>query len=161
MIDDFSTLDIVKALGIPRERLREWMKRKDMIPSVSASGKGTKAIFTRLDVYAVELFRQLVDKGFDRDVARVFVRFYQDRMKNESEHLSYLIIRLGSLRTATGVELEEEYSASFAVDNEKINLDEGCIDKPTNTKFHVHWKMLHVVNLKTLRNHTDEALRKL
>jgi hypothetical protein len=161
MTDVFSTFDIIKALGIERERLREWMNRSYLRPSVMSSGQGIKSEFTRCDVYAVELFRQLLEGGFDRDHAGVFVRFFQDQMKNESNFPSYLIIRLGSLRTATGVDVDEEYCASFAVDNEKINLDEGCLDRPTDMKFNRQWKMLHVVNLKTLRNHTDEALRKL
>ena len=55
--DDFSTLDIVKARNIPRERLREWMTRGFIQPSQPAAGPGTRASFTRKDVYAVEFFR--------------------------------------------------------------------------------------------------------
>jgi len=74
MRDKFSTLDIVKALEIPRERLREWMNRGFIKPSEPARGQGTKAVFTRIDVYGVALFRHLLTKGFKREIASEYVQ---------------------------------------------------------------------------------------
>ena len=56
MIDTFSTLDIVKALRIPRERLRDWMNNGFVVPTILSQGQGTKAVFTRGDIYLVALF---------------------------------------------------------------------------------------------------------
>jgi hypothetical protein len=42
MRDGFSTLDIVKTLEIPRERLRSWMKEGFILPTAPAKGQGTK-----------------------------------------------------------------------------------------------------------------------
>ena len=73
MRNEFSTLDIVKALEIPREKLKEWMKRGFIRPTIPASGQGIKAVFTRADVYAVSLFEELIKKGFKREIASGFV----------------------------------------------------------------------------------------
>ena len=66
---EISTLDIVKILEIPRERLRSWMKEGFVQPTVPAEGQGTKAVFSRHDVYAVALFRDLLGAGFRREIA--------------------------------------------------------------------------------------------
>lgn len=71
---EFSTFDIVKKLNIPRERLREWMKRGFIKPTVKASGVGTKAIFTLQDVYKILLFKHLIEIGFIREIAANFIK---------------------------------------------------------------------------------------
>ena len=72
---EFSTLDVVKALDIPRERLREWMNKGYIEPSIQqAKGQGTKALFSRRDVYGIALFRRLLESGFTRDKAAAFIR---------------------------------------------------------------------------------------
>lgn len=65
----YSTFDITRALGIPRERLRDWMSKGFIVPSVPAAGQGTRAEFTYADVLIVALFRQLIEKGFQRETA--------------------------------------------------------------------------------------------
>jgi len=69
MQDEFTTFDIIKALRIPRERLQDWINREFIKPSTPAKGQGTKAIFTRKDVYLVALLRHLIDSGFKRSTA--------------------------------------------------------------------------------------------
>ena len=61
----FSIVDIVKRLGIPTERLRDWMNRCFVFTSdQEAAGQRTKAIFNRLDVYGIALFEYLVMERF-------------------------------------------------------------------------------------------------
>jgi hypothetical protein len=160
MKNEFSTLDIVKALDIPRERLREWMNRSYIVPTTPTQGQGKKSVFTRQDVYGVQLFRQLVDFGMERDQARHFVKFYHDRMKTDNEQLSYMIIRYGKLKPQIKFGSKVQYSASFANDGNKLNLDEGTTDdhKEINDEY---WRTIHVVNLKTLHKETDSALQAL
>ncbi len=69
MRNQFSTLDIVKALSIPRERLRDWMNNGFVAPTTSSEGQGTKAVFGRDDIYLVALFVDLLKKGFKRNKA--------------------------------------------------------------------------------------------
>jgi hypothetical protein len=66
----YSTLDIVRTLGIPRERLREWLSRGFITPGIQqASGAGTKALFGQEDLYRIMLFKQLVESGISREMA--------------------------------------------------------------------------------------------
>jgi len=66
----YSTLDVVRTLGIPRERLREWLSRGFITPGIQqASGAGTKALFGPEDLYRIMLFKQLVESGISREMA--------------------------------------------------------------------------------------------
>jgi hypothetical protein len=66
----YSTLDIVRTLGIPRERLREWLNRGFITPGIQqANGAGTKALFGLEDLYRIMLFKQLVESGISREMA--------------------------------------------------------------------------------------------
>jgi hypothetical protein len=61
----YSKVDIVKRLGIPRERLRDWISRCFVFArDREAAGQRTKAIFSRLDVYGIALFEYLVKERF-------------------------------------------------------------------------------------------------
>ena len=61
----FSIVDIVKRLGIPIERLQDWMNQYFVFTSdQEAAGRRTKAIFNRLDVYGIALFEYLVKERF-------------------------------------------------------------------------------------------------
>ncbi len=91
MRNEYSTLDIVKALGIPRERLRSWMNEGFIKPSKPAEGKGTKAIFTRADVYSVELFSNLLPLGFKREVAASLIDFYKTAIHEGT--ITYIMFR--------------------------------------------------------------------
>ncbi|MGD8228347.1 MAG: MerR family transcriptional regulator [Desulfobacteraceae bacterium] len=72
MRDGYSTLYIGRAFGIPRERLREWLNRGFIKPSIQkASGPGTKALFAREDLYRMMLFKQILESGFTREIASV------------------------------------------------------------------------------------------
>ena len=93
MREKFSTLDIVKALSIPRERLRDWMNNGFVIPTISSQGQGTKAVFTRNDVYLAALFVDLLKKGFKRYNASDLIRKTSAILKkNEPKNLAYVFI---------------------------------------------------------------------
>jgi hypothetical protein len=63
MKTEFSTLDIVRRLGIPRGRLREWINEGFIEPSIQKSkGHGSKSLFSRLDVYAIVYYKHLIEK---------------------------------------------------------------------------------------------------
>lgn len=65
----YTTTDISKCLGIKRERLKIWMSKGFITPTESASGPGTKNLFTILDLYCLKLFAYLVERGFPREEA--------------------------------------------------------------------------------------------
>ena len=67
----YTTTDIMK-LGIKRERLKDWMERNFIEPSIQkASGQGTKNIFSIYDLYKIKLFKLLVETGLPRKQASV------------------------------------------------------------------------------------------
>jgi hypothetical protein len=74
----FSIVDIVKRLGIPRERLQDWMNRCFVFTSdQEAAGQRTKAIFNRFDVYGIALFEYLVkERFFPREKAAKFTKLW-------------------------------------------------------------------------------------
>jgi hypothetical protein len=62
MRDEFTTFDIINKLGIPRGRLREWVNEGFIVPSVQkAEGVGTKALFDRVDIIALVIFKHLIE----------------------------------------------------------------------------------------------------
>lgn len=65
----FSTFDITKMTGLNRERLRAWMDKGFIVPSISANGVGTKALFTKNEVVKIGMLRNMIDLGFKRDAA--------------------------------------------------------------------------------------------
>lgn len=69
MIDDYSTIDIQNILGLPRERFREWILKGFVCPSVPSSGQGSRASFTRENIYMVEFLHRLILGGMKRSIA--------------------------------------------------------------------------------------------
>jgi len=74
MRDEYSSFDVANALGIPKERLRGWIKEGFVEPTTPAKGRGTKAIFTRTDVYYVGLFQYLLGQGYRREAVSRLVQ---------------------------------------------------------------------------------------
>jgi hypothetical protein len=177
MRDEFSTLDIVKALKIPRERIRDWMNRGFVTATVSAEGQGTKAIFTRDDVYGVALFRRLVDYGFSREVAGNFVRAFADQIKKESGRSEYPetfyimfrepgtsdlsdVMRLGPGEWK--VDVENAY-IDWPASNPELKefYERDRIDHPEGHVKDKNWKVLLIVNFEYLRREVDLALENI
>lgn len=71
---EFSTFDVMKILGIKRERLREWANQGFIQPTSPAEGQGTKAVFTILDIYKIAVFKRLVEAGINRRIASIMVQ---------------------------------------------------------------------------------------
>jgi len=91
MRNEFSTTDIFKALGIPRERLKDWMMNDFVEPTVPAKGKGIPAVFTKSDIYLIALFQDLIQKGFKRLGASIVVKYLKKKFDNMSE-IYYIMV---------------------------------------------------------------------
>lgn len=176
MRDKFSTLDIVKALSIPRERLRDWMNNGFVVPTTRSEGQGTKAIFTRDDIYLVALFVDLRKKGFKRDGASDLIRKTSEVLrKNGSESLAYIIIYF--LNNQNNAILAEpiydpvtrwdridlrwggrippnliERSKKHAIGSNDLLTEEGAMKKLSTTQ---EWENIHLVNFKNLKKKVD------
>jgi len=154
MRDEFSTLDIVKALDIPRERLRDWMNKGFVKPTTPAEGQGTKAIFTRGDVYCVALFQRLLEVGFKReDASRQVIIFSEYPSNIELSNIIILpIVRKdGKLQHSDfpSTDIQDEYiQQQYA----EIKLDQ----KSTDAKIDMLLKDLAVAKTALLHEASDE-----
>lgn len=154
--DLYSTLDIVKALDIPRERLRDWMTRGFIKPSLPSTGKGTIAVFTKADVFGVALFGKLLEKGFKREMAAEYIEMVvgQNLYRGLNLILFKSIIRDGN----RVVDIEEQIGKSSlkveidAKGNARVisGLFENSIDE--------EWEDIHILNVKNLFKEVDAAL---
>jgi len=69
-MEEYSTFDIIGGMGIKIERLKDWLRRGYIQPSIQvAQGSGTKNLFNRNDLYQLGLFMFLIARGFSREEA--------------------------------------------------------------------------------------------
>jgi hypothetical protein len=167
----FSTLEIGKALGIQRERLRDWMNRGFIKPTVSATGQGSKAGFTLSDVYGVAFFGRLVASGLSREVAASYVQEFLKREKDQPDDQKTvrIVFKIRDERTLSvmtfarvkgkwKMDLETGWAETEGMETSSQQLIEkrfpnGWLDKD--------WQMIHIVNFEALREKVDTALAKL
>lgn len=118
MKDEYTTFDIIKKLNIPRERLRQWMVRGYIEPSIrKADGVRIKALFSREDVYKIALFKKLIELGFNRQRASRFIKsFWSDQVHSPVGKEPYILIRVGALFKRKQLPKDlEEWDVSDAV----------------------------------------------
>jgi hypothetical protein len=167
MRDEFSTLNIVKALEIPRERLRSWMKEGFIHPSVPARGQGTKAVFCRHDVYEVALFSDLLDAGFRRQVSASHMREFSKVFRKNYELVLYRQIALpgGSMMHCSPVILTG--NNNFAVMSGEVSFTGEINDAQEMTEAMKsindisQWDVFFVVNIKKFKDRVDTQLLQL
>ncbi|MBW1851638.1 MAG: MerR family transcriptional regulator [Deltaproteobacteria bacterium] len=154
--DLYSTLDIVKALNIPRERLRDWMTRGFIKPSLPSTGKGTIAIFTKADVFGVALFGKLLEKGFKREVAAEYIEMVlsQNLYKAINLILFKSVIRDGK----RVVDIEGQIGKGPL----KVEIDKKGNAKVISGSFEnpiaEEWEDIHILNVGNLFKEVDAAL---
>jgi DNA-binding transcriptional MerR regulator len=162
MKNEFSTFDVIKALKIPRERLRQWMNLGFITPTIAADGQGTKAIFTRQDAYRIELFRKLLEIGLQRKLAGQFIESYKEPRGSHLRGESYLVIRLGTRTNRPAGKYGTYFSKCIASSDQKIDLKTGFIDdEALSAEFDDQWDYIQIVNLKRLEAATDRLLEKI
>lgn len=82
MNENFSTFDIKSLLDIKIDRLKDWMNRGFISPSVQrAKGQGTKNLFSRSDLYVIMLFKKFLDIGLPREQAAEELRSFLSYIK--------------------------------------------------------------------------------
>jgi hypothetical protein len=155
--DLYSTIDISKALNMPRERLRDWMVRGFISPSLPSTSKGTIAIFTRNDVLCVALFQKLIDMGLKREVA--------------SDYTNQLVLSnlIGMTNFIAVVYTEKDGKAETSL---QTNIGDGGlninIDQTGKAKLGLFdsgliedWEGIHIINMLKLGKQVDAALAKI
>lgn len=156
MKEEYSTLDIVKALKIPRGRLREWIDQNFIIPSVSAEGQGTRAVFTRIDVYGVALFRQLLKLGFSRSMASRITRDFVSREKAQTRGKArYLVFKIGEKNGEPAI-----IDSRILSRNCNINIEtlEDLGPEAIGPEALIEWSSVIIINFQHLQEEADAAL---
>ena len=157
--DLYSTIDISKALNIPRERLRDWMVRGFIKPSLPSTSKGTIAIFIRTDVICVALFMKLITKGFKREVAAEYVDLLIDK-----PGLTYSINFIMLKSVVRNSDIEVESFISYGPGPLNLNIDK---DRNVNTSFTDQiieadeWDDIQIINVVNIHKEVDAALAQL
>jgi hypothetical protein len=153
--DLYSTLDIVKALNIPRERLRDWMTRGFIKPSLPSTGKGTIAIFTKEDIYGIAIFGKLLEKGFKREVASEYTDIVVGRRLRD---LNYILFKSLIRDGKRVVDIEEHIGKSSL----KVEIDKNGNAKVISDHFEnpipEEWEDIHILNVGNLFKEVDAAL---
>ena len=154
--DLYSTLDIVKTLDIPRERLRDWMTRGFIKPSLPSTGKGTIAIFTKGDVFGVALFGKLLEKGFKREMAAEYIEMVVGQKLYGS--LTFILFK-SVIRDDKRV-IDVEYQIGKGPLN--VEIDEKgnakIISGPFENRVTEEWDDIHILNVGNLLKEVDAAL---
>ena len=157
--DLYSTIDISKALNIPRERLRDWMVRGFIKPSLPSTSKGTIAIFIRTDVICVALFMKLITKGFKREAAAEYVDFlteYPDLTNSINFIMLKSVVRNNDLDVVPFI--------SYGPGQLNLHIDK---DRNVNTSFTDQiieadeWDDIQIINVVNIHKEVDAALAKL
>lgn len=68
-METFSSFQVRDILNIDYTRLQEWIRRGYIVPSIPAAGRGTKAKFSRSDLYIIQTFTLLLQRGINREIA--------------------------------------------------------------------------------------------
>ncbi|MFC1829780.1 hypothetical protein ACFL0O_09220, partial [Thermodesulfobacteriota bacterium] len=78
------------------------MKDRFIKPTTSAAGPGTRASFTRWDVYGVALFKSLVEFGFARKLTAEYVNhFIRYEKDDENPHADFIQFRIQDNQIST------------------------------------------------------------
>ena len=174
MQTEFTTSDIGKALGIPRERLKDWMNLGYVRPKIPAEGAGTKAIFSIQDLYKICLFQHLLNHGFRRDHASEIVNFFEERVLPND---SYLIIRYNTMdeegavasRAANPVSQESRAIIDLRTGIAVIQNDKDALRSAWGAPIQAHdpenggenWDHMVLINIKNIRSRVEKVVAKL
>jgi hypothetical protein len=147
---DYTTFDIIRALNIPRERLRHWLEEGLVHPSIQkAKGVGDKALFSYQDVVAIALMANLIDIGFSKLHACIMAG---SAMLSDFGDSELIMSRVGIIRNARskrGRRVIVTPSMERAVKSDSVFDKEGAPD------FCVY------INIRKLRKDVKDALERL
>lgn len=160
MKKSFTTFDISKALGIPIDRLRQWIDLGFVNPSIqSARGRGTKALFSRRDLYTICLFRDLVDRGFRREPAAVdaFSAFNED--PRSAKHLRYMVFFTSITRKARWTNTRKGRQDKMRKDSQSNMIEwASSKDELANLIKSREWDRFAVIDIEKIKDTVDKSV---
>jgi hypothetical protein len=156
MKNEFTPTELDKVVDTARERRRQWMERGLITASHPSPGQGSRAIFTRTDVYGVALFAKLLDIGLKGELASECVnRFVSWELTQRVGYIAFQFV----IRNGKRVFVSTPWWAGDGPMNietrEKMTLGiKGGGQKK-------EWDGIHVINCVKLRKDVDAKLKQL
>lgn len=129
-MDRYTIKDVVKVLDIPRERVREWLKRGFVSATFPSPGERIPAEFSLDDLYRIKAFEQMLYGGLARETAAGYIQALSDtqgwlgKMRPPDDVIVFR--RYGRLESGSG-RLE---SAGLSVSGQKgwfVDLETGGV----------------------------------
>jgi hypothetical protein len=172
----FSSFEIMRALLIEKEKLRDWIDRGFIKASKPSPGRGKPAAFSVKDIYGLALFMELINHGFPRERAAYMVERYHFATEYEDftgdgetavfeEPADFILFRRetdnqGNL-IIKAITIQSDNSVISLLSGEDVScFDNGIIEKIKSQKPR-DWNSMLVINYKKIREAVDEALKKL
>ena len=164
MDEENKTKDIVECLDIEVQRLRVWVKEGYIVPSKPSTGQGKSSLYTKQDIYAIALFKELIEGGFKRELAGKYVKHIQDKK-------AWLIIKnipflaFPKIINEKGKAIIDMMAHGYTPLILKIEAgnitpmmitDDGHCEETTD-KEQIVWKSLYIVNFAQIRADVDKA----
>lgn len=150
---NFSTLNVAKILKIERERLRDWIDREFIVPSIQKSKRqGDRSLFSVTDIYGIALFRMLVENvKMSRREASVFIKKWHEHPEANIENVNIM-----TFTRLQGNKIEATWS--FIDDEVTKNHKTYIIDIPVKFANDSPWDFILIVNFKKIKNEVDSIL---
>lgn len=112
----YTTFDIIKKLGIKRERLKNWIMSGYIIPAFQSEiGQGKKSYFTKWQLYVIKLFEYFVENGISRQKAAEMTFSCNALIIDEIRRMNPKII-------AVGKKDDSEYGMEMIFDKDIKNI---------------------------------------
>ena len=125
---EFYASDVEKICSVKRTRLHSWIERGWLTPSVQkGAGSGSRNIFTRMDLYYIAMFKNLINQGLSRtkiasyfqSIADTYSHFHSSRideiefwvwgLEGEAERIYPDVILSSSLKVPVDVFLRRGF----------------------------------------------------
>lgn len=152
-MDIYNSNDVIKILPIKRERLREWILKKFIVPSLPQKGQGQPFEFTRLEVYILALFQKMIESGLSRPVAMAYIQMMINAKVLTAETMPAGI----SIRFS-----ESGLNLSWIPLERKSPSGKSIIDHFTDKAEHEEdWDYIVLINTMKLKEQVDKKIKEL
>lgn len=152
----FTTSQFSSILKITKESVFDWQDRKFIAPTYPAPGQGSKAYWSKDDLYHTALFNKLNKLGFSRNDASKWVQkigqleLYEYKV---GRFFSYIFFRLSKLEPTSNPRI------FFMKKKGKIDLEYGALDASGFMADEMdEWETLIVINYDQLKREVDDAI---
>ena len=79
----YSIYEVAEILGIKNGRIREWISRGYIKPYKEATGRGSKHLLSKRDIFKIKLFEYLLNRGISRKEAHKAIVFAPEPKENQ------------------------------------------------------------------------------